>query len=71
MLARVAAAVNGRAGKYPEALNPRTFTLTPGQHTLHFLGRENRARLGPLIITDDPYFTPEGPEPVLPAAPMK
>lgn len=62
-------AVNGRDKRYPQALNPRTFALEAGEHTLRFLGRENLARLGGVIITDDPYFVPDGPQATIPTKP--
>ncbi len=62
-------AVNGRNGVQPQALNPRTFKLVAGPHKLHIRGREKNARLGGLIITDDPYFIPDGPAAALPTEP--
>jgi hypothetical protein len=50
--------VNGRAGGFPMALNPRLFTLTKGEHTVLFRARENNARLYKLIVTNDRDFAP-------------
>jgi len=50
--------VNGRAGGPPLTLNPRTFDLTAGLHTLVFRGREANSRLDRLIVTNDITFMP-------------
>jgi hypothetical protein len=55
--------VNGRAGGAALSLNPRTFDLSSGSHTLAFRGREAGARLDRLIITNDLDFVPEGETP--------
>jgi hypothetical protein len=50
--------VNGRAGGAPLTLNPRTFALAPGAHTLTFRGREANTTLDKLIITSDQAYQP-------------
>ncbi|HAM72391.1 MAG TPA: hypothetical protein DCM86_12185 [Verrucomicrobiales bacterium] len=51
--------VNGRAGgNTPLTLNPRTFRLSAGLHTLAFAGREAQTLLSRVIVTDDPDFVP-------------
>lgn len=50
--------VNGRGGGAPLALNPRTFTLSQGKHTIVIRGREAQAGLDRIVITNDKNFTP-------------
>ena len=50
--------VNGRNGGDPLTLNPRTFALTAGVHTLTFRAREAGAVLDRLIVTADTSFVP-------------
>jgi hypothetical protein len=48
--------LNGRGGGGPLTINPRTFSLTAGTHTLTFRGREVQTELDRIIITNDPAF---------------
>jgi hypothetical protein len=51
--------VNGRGGTgVPLTLNPRTFSLSAGSHTLTFRGREASTKLDRVIVTDDASFVP-------------
>jgi hypothetical protein len=51
--------LNGRgAGGVPLAINPRTFSLSSGSHTLTFRGRETTTRLDRVIVTTDAAFVP-------------
>lgn len=51
--------VNGRNGTpNPLTLNPRTFALTAGTHTLNFRAREPGAIIDRLILTTDLAFVP-------------
>jgi hypothetical protein len=51
--------VNGRNGTpNPLALNPRTFALAAGTHTLKFRAREAGATVDRLIVTSDTTFVP-------------
>jgi hypothetical protein len=50
--------VNGRNGGAPLTLNPRTFNLTQGKHTVVFRGREAQAGLEQIILSNDPNFVP-------------
>jgi hypothetical protein len=51
--------VNGRNGTpVPLTLNPRTFSLSAGAHTLTFRGRETSTWLDRVIVTNDPGFVP-------------
>ena len=53
-------AVNGRAGTgTPLTLNPRTFQLTPGTHTIKFRGREANATLNRVLISNDLSYVPK------------
>lgn len=58
--------LNGRKGLFPLAINPRTFSLEAGEHTIHFNAAEKNARLGGVIITDDPYFVPDSAQAAIP-----
>lgn len=52
--------VNGRnGGGVPLALNPRTFNLTQGKHTIVIRGREVSAGIDRIVITSDADYTPE------------
>ena len=52
--------VNGRAGTVvPLTLNPRTFLLTQGTHTIKFRGREANATLNRILISNDLGFVPK------------
>ena len=52
--------VNGRGTTgTPQAINPRTFTLSQGKHSIVFRGRESGAGLDRFIITDDRNYTPK------------
>lgn len=52
--------VNGRNGTgAPLKLNPRTFSLSQGKHTIIIRGREAQAGLDRLIITDDLKYAPK------------
>ena len=44
--------VNGRNGGSPLALNPRTFKLSAGKHTITFRGREANTPLDRIFITN-------------------
>lgn len=50
--------VNGRNGGEPLTLNPRTFALAAGAHSLTFRAREPGAILDRLIVTADTTFVP-------------
>lgn len=50
--------VNGRNGGAPLTLNPRTFNLSQGKHTVVFRGREAQAGLEQIILSNDPNFVP-------------
>ena len=50
----------GRRGK-PLMFDPRVFMLTNGTHFFEFRGREARARLDKLVITNDRQFEPVEP----------
>jgi hypothetical protein len=51
--------VNGRGGTGVQlTLNPRTFELEPGPHTLSFITREPESALDRIVITDDASFVP-------------
>ena len=51
--------VNGRNGtNVPLTLNPRTFTLSGGSHTLTFRGREKNTKADRVIVTNDLAFVP-------------
>jgi hypothetical protein len=51
--------VNGRNGtSQPATLNPRTFALGAGSHTLRFRARESDTRLDRLIVTNDLAYVP-------------
>jgi hypothetical protein len=51
--------VNGRnGGEVPGALNPRTFSFTAGLHTVVFRGREPKADLDVILVTNDLNFVP-------------
>jgi hypothetical protein len=51
--------LNGRGGTgVPLTLNPRTFSLSAGSHTLTFRGREVATWLDRVIVTNDPAFVP-------------
>jgi hypothetical protein len=53
------ARVNGRNGTtVPGTLNPRTFALSAGGHTLRFRGRDAGARVDRLVLTNDSAFVP-------------
>jgi hypothetical protein len=39
-------------------INPRTFQLAAGQHTVVFSGRELNTYLDRIVITDDPNYVP-------------
>jgi hypothetical protein len=53
--------VNGRgATGGPGAITPRKFTLSAGNHTLRFDGREANSRLDKILITDDLAYVPTG-----------
>jgi hypothetical protein len=57
--------LNGRGGtsapsSSEKLINPRTFQLASGQHTIVFSGRELNTRLDRIIITDDPNYVPSG-----------
>ncbi len=52
--------VNGRGTTgTPLALNPRTFSLSQGTHTIVFRGREVQAGLDRFILTDDLNYIPK------------
>lgn len=52
--------VNGRgATGGPNAITPRKFTLSAGQHSLQFDGREAGSRLDRILITDDLAYVPQ------------
>ncbi|MDB6027986.1 MAG: hypothetical protein JWM68_4209 [Verrucomicrobiales bacterium] len=52
--------VNGRNGTaVPGKISPRTFTLAQGKHTIVIRGREIKAGLDRLILTDDRNYTPK------------
>ena len=42
----------------PLTLNPRTFSLSAGSHTLEFRGRETNTRVDRVIVTNDLSFVP-------------
>jgi hypothetical protein len=55
--------LNGRGGTSAPAssekmINPRTFQLAAGQHTVVFSGRELNTYLDRIVITDDPNYVP-------------
>ena len=51
--------LNGRGGtEVPLTIDPRTFSLSAGSHTLTFRGREVSTWLDRVIVTDDPTFVP-------------
>ena len=51
--------LNGRGGAgVPLTLNPRTFSLSAGSHTLEFRGRETNTRVDRVIVTNDLSFVP-------------
>ncbi len=51
--------LNGRGGTNVSlTLNPRTFSLSAGTHTLVFRGREPQARVDRVIITNSASFVP-------------
>jgi Purple acid Phosphatase, N-terminal domain len=50
--------VNGRDGQAPLTLNPRTFALSSGSHTITFRTRETGSSLDSIIVTNDSHFTP-------------
>jgi len=51
--------LNGRNGtSIPLTLNPRTFSLSAGSHTLTFRGREADTWLDRVIVTNDGSFVP-------------
>ena len=52
-------AVNGRAGGAPLTLNPRTFTLSAGTHTIRFAGRDSNTGLDQIVVTNDPAYVPQ------------
>ena len=55
---------NGRGGTGdPRAIDPRTFTLSAGTHTIVFSGRERWAGLDRIIVTNDRTFVPTDPLP--------
>ncbi len=51
--------LNGRGGGAPLTLNPRTFALTAGTHTIVFRGREANAALDKIIVTRDMNYQPQ------------
>jgi hypothetical protein len=51
--------INGRNGTaIPLTLNPRTFALSSGTHTLVFRGREAGTKVDRIVITNDLAYTP-------------
>ena len=51
--------LNGRGGTgMPLTINPRTFSLSAGSHTLTFRGRETSTLLDRIIVTTDASFVP-------------
>lgn len=56
--------VNGRNGGDPLTLNPRTFILTPGNHTITFRQRDVGTAVSKLIVTKDTGFVPSDATPV-------
>ena len=51
--------VNGRGGSgVPLTLNPRTFSLSAGSHSLKFRAREPDTRVDRVIVTNDLAFVP-------------
>jgi hypothetical protein len=51
--------VNGRGGTgVPLTLNPRTFSLSAGSHSLRLRGREKNTRADRVIVTNDLSFVP-------------
>lgn len=50
--------VNGRQGGVPLTLNPRTFSLSAGSHTIKFRTREANSTLDRLLLTNDLAFVP-------------
>lgn len=51
--------VNGRGGSgIPLTLNPRTFSLSSGTHTLTLRGREAGTKADRVIVTNDLAFVP-------------
>ena len=50
--------INGRNGSAPLTLDPRTFHLNAGLHTLVVGGREAQSLLNRVLITNDPDYTP-------------
>lgn len=51
--------LNGRGGTgVPLTLNPRSFSLTAGSHSLTFRGREKLARVDRVLVTNDLAFVP-------------
>jgi hypothetical protein len=57
--------LNGRGGVTRFTINPRTFPLSAGSHTLTFAGREAGAILGRVLVTNDPTYIPADDTPVL------
>lgn len=52
--------VNGRNGtSTPATLNPRTFLLSQGTHTIKFRAREANAILSSIMVTDDLSYVPQ------------
>jgi hypothetical protein len=56
--------VNGRGAKGVLALDPRTFNLSQGTHTIVIRGRETKAGVDRLIITNDKNYVPKDVVPV-------
>lgn len=53
--------VNGRGGSgVPLTINPRTFNLTTGYHSIVFRGAEPNTKVDVIAITNDPSFVPSG-----------
>ena len=51
--------LNGRGSSgVPLSINPRSFSLSSGSHTLTFRGREAGTRLDRILLTTDPLFVP-------------
>jgi len=51
--------LNGRGGtSTPLTINPRTFSLSAGNHSLRFRGREVDSGLDRVIVTNDSSFVP-------------
>lgn len=53
------ARVNGRNGGAPLSLNPRTFSLSQGTHTIVIRAREVKAAVDRILITNDPNYVPK------------